>query len=212
MSIPADHVRWSLFGTGLGEIFETSWWSHISPFPATQDDAQVSNNTIAESFLASALCTRLKGLLFPDQQYTQLRAYWYATTGDKATFITESTFAPAQVGTSGTDHALPLQIAWVATLLTGAAGRSNRGRMYFAAGGAQPSAGHQQSAADTTGLSADLADWFSTISASAPPVVVSRTLSTSRPILDVRVDSILDVQRRRAGKQVATSSVTTPVG
>jgi hypothetical protein len=201
MPIPAGYSRLTLHGTAGGDIFETGLYVHSAP--ATQADAQTLANDAWNSWLTSGL-TGFAALLASDGFYTGLRAYCYPGGGPKAQFIAEAVATP----TAGTGtHFLPLQVACVVTLQTGAAGRSSRGRMYLPADGATMGADHQFASVDVNQACVAVAGWCDALNtAGHQPVVLSTLNGTSRPITACRADTKADIQRRRANRQVAASA------
>jgi hypothetical protein len=108
----------------------------------------------------------------------------------------------------GTGGFCPLQVCMVATLITGAAGRRNRGRMYLPANGIGFGS-HEFPNARVDAVCQALAAWLdalNTLDGSA--VVVSQAGTSKRAITQVRVDSKPDIQRRRANAQVASHTHT----
>nr|CRY96079.1 hypothetical protein [uncultured prokaryote] len=112
----------------------------------------------------------------------------------------------------------PLQVALVASLLTGRPGRSYAGRLYWPALGAPlQSATLRLSTNGTSILAEDTASLLTGIAQAAPgttaiaPVVVSHKLAIQTPIVSVRVGDVLDTQRRRRDSLVEGTS-TVPIG
>jgi hypothetical protein len=120
--------------------------------------------------------------------------------------LAEALFTPPKVGTS--NGLLPPNIALVASLRTGRPGASYRGRLYL--GGMSSvvlNAGDGRVlAAARLAAATRLADFLTTINGQDTPLngvpklkygVYSRKLGTIRPITQVSVDNVFDVQRRR---------------
>jgi hypothetical protein len=195
--IPAGIARVVYAGhLGGGEIFETGYW--LLGDYGTQALTQTAADTEATQLGVSALLTTLQSMITADSGYDEVRVYGYPTGGPTATFV-----ASAAIGAPGTGAgSLPDQVALVATLLTGAAGRRRRGRMYFPANGLVLAA-HQVQNTTVDNLADRLAAYWTAfvIDATHGPVVLSQIAGTAHPILDVRVDSRADIQRRRANKQ-----------
>lgn len=130
------------------------------------------------------------------------RAYYYATGAAPVTLQAAQDVAPIN-GTSS-QAALPYQVAVVASLLTGRPGRSFRGRMYLPYTAATFAADHQLSQPNVDSLAAALKTMFDSINtyttANGPGDVAVAGSAGPIPISQVRVDSELDIQRRRSDK------------
>ena len=107
-------------------------------------------------------------------------------------------------------------MAIVATLLTGRAGRSYRGRVYIPGTGATDASGNFTSAL-ATGLATSVANFLSKAATRSLnggvfiPSVTSATRLENTPITRVRVDNVNDTQRRRRDKVIATASSTVSI-
>jgi len=128
-----------------------------------------------------------------------------------------NTFTPI-VGTGTSNH--PGYTCLVATLLTGLAGRSRRGRVYLPATALGVSATTLQQNGSPISYAQHMALWLSTFNSlpgnlpgdpAVPAVVVSRTTSAFNPVTSVRMDSIFDVQRGRQNKFIAATTVSANV-
>lgn len=137
-----------------------------------------------------------------------VRTYWDADNTPGAELVGAST--TAAVPGVGTNTAPP-QIAVCATLLTGLAGRTQRGRSYVPysegtdANGLISSATCQALALAT----ATFLGTFQTISFAGQalyPGLYSARRPGATPITAVRVDNVLDTQRRRRDKIIATAA------
>jgi hypothetical protein len=215
--IPNQVTKVVLHGSRIGgEIWETGYWLFSSPTSTT--DA----NALAQSIFAihtgtGGLFTTAKLNLFATTTLDYVRVYSYPAGGPAAAFTGQSSGAPVPGILSAGTLGVPDQVAWVATFLTGAAGRSHRGRSYMPTDkGLLSSDGLQRSLSEcTTYATAYAHDLIAITSTVNPyiPVVVSQKLGSYRNITQVRVDSRLDVQRRRANQQrplVASSSQVIP--
>lgn len=217
MSIPNDVTRVTFVGhLGGGEVFDTGFWL-AGQAPVSQDAANLMATTLAAAFVAD-LKVKLCGLLSTDCGYDKVRVYGYPNGGPTAATIGEAAISGG-VGT-GTNTQFD-QVAMVATLLTGAPGRRNAGRMYLPLTGKIPSsttAGPQIDSTSVgnaaTGLATFFSNWNSAhAGAMGSPAVVSIAGSAHRPISAVRVDSRADIQRRRANRQsVQTTQSQTVTG
>jgi hypothetical protein len=118
-----------------------------------------------------------------------------------------STVGLPGVGNSGV---LPPQCAVVVSLLTAGFGRAFRGRVYVPTNGILMDATNLQlSAAQTTAEATAFGNYLSAmLLTSFTPVLVSRSRGASSPITHLRVDSVVDTQRRRRDKFVAAHAGT----
>lgn len=212
MPIPANVARISLTGTLIqGEQFDTSFWV-AGGVPANQADA----NDLAEQVAAIPSLTTIgaggpRTMLDVTSAYTEVRVYSYPTGGPSASFIGTAAIDPG-TGVSA-EASLPLQCCIVASLRTGFAGRSRRGRMYFPVT-ALSLVSHQMSEADLDAFAGVMKSIFDAVNAFTDPAlvvsVVSQTLGDHSPVATVTADSRIDIQRRRAEGQTELhqSSVT----
>jgi hypothetical protein len=148
----------------------------------------------------------LAGLLSTGTRYTTVQAYKIDADGT-ASDVADAAFATTVKG-SGTTG-MPSHVALVVTLLTGAPGRSRRGRLYL--GGFSSS-----TTLTTDGLLAGTAHTNLTTSAGKfytalrdnvgndliRPVVVSPTLGTASKITTVQIGNVWDTMRSRRKARV----------
>lgn len=217
MPAPAGSVRVVIHGTAPGnEIWETGFW-----MTGTGVDNQDDANSLAEIIWAELSATDNSGAMTITmaqmasqlQTWTSVRVYAYPAGGTIAQFIGEHVLASPMSG-SRTLH-LPNQCSQVLTLLTGAAGRSARGRMYLPNQGLSLGGDGQADVGTVTAVANGWATAFTDINASdtGKIVVVSQKLVAARQVTSVRMDTKVDIQRRRANKQLATAqhaSAVTP--
>lgn len=201
-----------LFGTqGATEIWETGFWL-AGGLPSSDDAAALQAEVVFNVLLSESdppVIPAIRSLLLPDNgAVVGMRCYAYPTGGPTATYSGEYTAPTPLNGTSS--HYLPWQSSIVVTLRTGASGRRNRGRMYLPAAGAALGADSQMSNSDITTLVNNWAAAFTDLAGSdaGTPSVVSIAGSAHRAITTVEMDSRVDIQRRRANKQVASSVAT----
>jgi hypothetical protein len=131
-----------------------------------------------------------------------------------ATTAAESSFSATHKGTGAVS--LPGQVALCATLLTGAPGRSNRGRLFLGGlAGSTLEANGKIRAIDLDVLRNGLAGFYTAVRDNAGtadefrPVVVSPTLGTSRRITTVQMGDVYDTMRsrRNARSELRSSSL-----
>lgn len=146
----------------------------------------------------------LLSIMGSDVTITAIRAYARLAGNPDATLVGENV---SPMGGAGTPD-VPTQIAAVATLLTGAAGRANRGRVYWPIAGCT---GRRLTSGQNTTIAQETVDIISAQRTSvssawgtdAGPVVGNNGLLVTR----VRVDDVPDTQRRRRNKVSPTSVV-----
>lgn len=179
----------------------------------TGADAQAFAVQAYTDFLTSAWNTTspgavaLKSLMTSGDQVTGVRFYDYPALGSPARVVGAST-AGSQAGT-GSNYQAP-QVAVVASLLTGLAGRSNRGRIYIPYTGGQVNATLRLSTTPSA-IATTVANWLSLLRtrtyAGSPVTPIVASATGSRPqIQTVRVDNVLDTQRRRRDKILSTNT------
>lgn len=200
MAIP-NHARVSMVGTLPGsEVFSFGWSYSVS---GTVDQAALDALVAGVKAAASVagVVTPLRNALGSNASYSKITAYYYLGGATAASLYSESVFAAA--GLSGATH--PNQTAMVVTTLTGLTGRQRRGRMFVPATGQTLDGASQVATSDLTAIVGALKSIVNGAPSSWSPVVISRVGSFASTITQLRVDSRLDVQRRRANKQVALS-------
>jgi hypothetical protein len=205
--IPANSVRVVLTGHLPGsEQFNTGFWLHyVSGMPQTDDDAKALSQRLATA-VATPIDT-LKSIINTASGYDAVRVYLYPTAGTQAFAVGETTLT-GKTGT-GSSGLHPLQTALVATLRTGYVGRRKRGRMYLPANAVSLSApNNQMSTSDTDAQANAVAAMLqaaNNLADDAYVAVISQVGSGDNSMVtEVRVDSRLDVQQRRADSQAAT--------
>ena len=138
----------------------------------------------------------LKALISSGDKYEVVTAYKYSG-GPTAELVSEADMTAVTGASAG--QTLPLQCSMVATLLTGRPGRSYRGRMYLPATNATLSQGQFSSITDATAAGvAQLLGQVKNVAPTMQPVVASATVGVMTPIVQVRIDSKIDTQRRRS--------------
>lgn len=206
MPLPANCNHYVLRGTGPGgEIWQTGYWTQSTGSwadePAFQDHVDFLSSAVNSFFNA------IRSRIYSSYALTELRGYFYTGSGVSAEFVGAHAYSPIP-GTSEIPGS-PIDTCLVATLQTGFAGRSRRGRMYLPFHGTVQVVNGSVTG-DVTQYASALKDLFDSINSETDevPAVVSPTLGDSSPILAVRVDSKPDVQRRRENRLTADTSVT----
>lgn len=202
MSIPAGVSKVVLVGTlPQGEIFNTGFWT-AGNVPSTQAAANSLCSAYA-SLVTTHLVAAFGGYMSTLASFDRVNLYGY-TAGGPTAGIQGTAAISGGAGTMSTSY-LPLQSAWVATLRTPYPGRSRRGRMYF------PITNHaltnwQFTQAETTALTTAVRNFLNAVNGTASSGFVSVVsqvgAGSSSGVTLVTGDSRLDIQRRRANREV----------
>jgi len=200
MGIPAGYSR-TVFSGSLpnGEIWASGFWCNEAPSSeaATQDQATTFGTelTNAWSHAGAPAVFNVAGMTVD-----KTTAYSYLDGSGKASFVGEQAMSLAGASSQAQ---LPNQCSIVTTLLTGSAGRRARGRMYWPCTAPDMADGEMASGDVTL-----LATWMATLIGSLnghlgdqAVVVLSQVAGTSKPVSAIKVDSRIDIQRRRANKE-----------
>jgi hypothetical protein len=124
----------------------------------------------------------------------------------------QTTRVTATVSHAGsiTGNQLPFQVAVVISLLTNAATRHGRGRLYLPAPDVSMSTNGALSSTCLTNLAAGMTALFDSLNTSVlTPVVRNRKAHSSLDITSARVGSVYDTQRRRRNKIAETYTAIT---
>lgn len=204
--------RSNVIATVAGEMVINTVWCQLDQGTNNESAAaQIICERIRDEWAAmilggTGLPTALAATFMLGTQWTAVNTYAVNSAG-KATAQAESVFPATVKGSSG--NSMPPQVALVGTLLTGAPGRSQRGRIYLGGvGSAGITATGRVSTATRDAAALGLAGFYRRVRhvAGAPdafrPVVVSPTLGTARKITHVQVGDVYDTQRRRRNKLV----------
>lgn len=207
------YLRLSVVGTLQGN--QTWSFSIATNAPASTTAGDVAAYAVQAytDFLSAAWNTSatgtvaLKTLVLSADSVTGVRAYWHANDAGPAS-ITGASTAAAVAGTGISPS--PPQCALVASLLTGFSGRSNRGRIYLPyTGGGVAATG--RASKDPGQVATTVANWLSlvrtrSLGATATLPIVHGVNGNGFPITAVRVDNVVDTQRRRRDKITATAT------
>lgn len=209
MTIPSGVGRIVVSGHMRGgDAFSFGWWATGANF-ATNAGCQTVAQSVVTSLLQGEVVNALGPMITPAAGYDKITVYGYPNGGPAAGAQGEA----AVTGYSGssTSMANANQISVVVTLLTGQPGRRHRGRMYLPADG-QVLANGQLSDASAQNIALAARDLIRPASGSTQgPVVLSQMAGTHLPVTAVRVDSRVDIQRRRAAQEAIYFSETVPL-
>lgn len=206
-SRPYDHIDVVISGVIMNGVQQ--WSCQFTN--AAIDHSELPGDTSVGDLItiATGVRTALQGpgpllsLMGSDTSVKAVRAYLRKAGDPVAAFVGEDTTLMGGAGTP----TVPPQCAVVATLLTGAAGRRNRGRVYWPIAGSSSrllTSGQNATIANET---RDIIDSLRTTCSAvwgtaAGPVVGNNGLLVTR----VRVDNVIDTQRRRRDKINPTST------
>lgn len=178
----------------------------------TQDTVNAAVNQIAQ-LTNTQFLSNVRNLYPTTTVFDDVRGYYYGVGGNSATIISESAITDGAGTAAGSANMN--QACLVATLLTGAPGRSNRGRMFLPAPQAALLNAGQLPGTQVTAFCTGVQTLFTQLDAFTAPqigvVVYSDVRNAMRKCTQVRVDSRLDVMRSRADGQDITMSSTRAV-
>jgi hypothetical protein len=196
-----------------GTIQGTQSWS-TALFMAIQTDSgnltATNLNTIAGhlSTPSSTLWTSIAGVGWRSTtSFNEISVYYYPTGEPDPTEVSNLSVTAVVGGL--TSATLSPRDALVASFLTGLSGRSYRGRSYAPMGGLPLGTDQQAPLVATTGLgnawkvfidAVNSANWNDGNVLAQVASVASFTRGITTPITTVRVDSLVDSQRRREDK------------
>lgn len=208
MPVSGDMIKWNILGDiATSQTWSVGIWSSVAttgtPTAANLDSALTNVTTLLGNFWASFAAFNAATL-----RWTGLSAYFYPSGATHATLIAKHTLTP-QLG-SGTAYHSP-RTSLVVSLLTGAAGRSRRGRIYvpFTAATVQSTLQAPTATCDTVAAGAGaMGSALNAVSlggpwGNGPWNLRSDKLGASFPISQASVNSKLDTQRRREDKIAA---------
>lgn len=191
-----------------GERFAWGLWADCD-IPLTQADANTTAAAVQAAFASNN--TNLLSLASTNTAYNLVTLTWFNASGLAIKKATQT--LGGVVGTGTVVH--QTQSALVVTLITDIAAASYRGRIYLPADGAVLTLG-QRTAAQTTATATSIAALLTAINTALPGAgaqlgVYSSKLVNVQPIIAVRVDSRMDVQRRRADKITIVGQATASI-
>jgi hypothetical protein len=210
MPYPDRLFRCNINATTPGEIVVNTVWvredalNNVATPQTIADKVRDTWSTMVTAGIGEGQSSPLAPYFANGTKFTSVTAYRVNGLG-KSTEQAEATFATAVKGTGS--MALPPQCAIVTTLLTGAPGRSARGRLFL--GGLSTfltDEGRITPAAQLV-LANNLAGFYIGVRAQAGgdtfrPVVVSPTTTQARKITRIQIGNVVDTMRSRRGKLV----------
>jgi hypothetical protein len=199
------------FGGSLpgNEIWQCGLWISPTSLPATQAQLQSASDALIPAVTAFFNSTSVTPLEAQGMTVNNLSLYRYPAGATKSDLVAHSIISLPGVSTS---PKLPNQCALVTTLRTVNPGRNGRGRFYFPIPGGVPSAAGQLVASTVTNFASAVETFIQTINggpAPSPQRVVGGTSGFA--VTAISVDSIVDTQRRRRNKLIASTTATVPV-
>lgn len=164
-----------------------------------------ASNILGSMAASSGPSDHLKTLISASGSITAVRTYGYPDVGQPAD--RQGVSSGAAIPGAGT-ASLPPQCSCVVTLQTGLPGRSQRGRIYWPLCGGGVTVAQRSSLVTQTTANAFadlLANWGTLLENNTlRPVVASEATGNLTVVSSVRVDNIVDTQRRRRDNMVGT--------
>lgn len=217
MAIPSGYSRATFYGhLPGGELFNWSLWSNQAP--SDQTATQTMATAFATKFQAgidtpNAADLPLTKIIGSDAGYDGVRVYSYTAVGGHASFVADAPIT--RPGSSSATGTLPNQCSIVVTLRTAVAGRRATGRIYLPITKYSLGSAGQLDTGSVDGLANAVSHLITALNSAETPQhvgVLSQTAGTFQSVNSVKVDSKVDIQRRRANKQtpayVKTLAVT----
>ena len=195
-----------------GEIFNWSLWANEAP--ADQGATQAQATAFATEFQSltdtpGAADLPLTKLIGSDAGYDGVRVYSYNSAGGRAQFVADA--AITRPGSSSASATLPNQCSVVCTLKTAVAGRRSTGRIYVPVTKYGLASGGQFDSSTPAAIANFISHLITRLNshiATQHIGVLSQTAGTFQSANAVKVDSKVDIQRRRANHQGAQVSAT----
>ena len=203
-----DYIRLGIKGTLPGG----EAWSVNPTFDAFNSYQGIDAselNAVALAVRAVSVPAVLRNLLSSAADITSFRVEGRNSATD---LVMAAEAAPSGGAISGTGSpSKPYQTSIVASLLTGFAGASNRGRLYWPALGAVIGTNLRLSTPTPAAFAEAMANYLTAIQGAisgvagfsdSTLVVYSPTTGTKRVVTEISVGDVLDIQRRRRDKAV----------
>lgn len=199
MAYPARSLRMVAVGDlPSGETWNTGLWA-LTDAPITSYADLVLSLAVPQSAF-NDLFAFLHDFWSATTQARELRAYYYSG-GEFGSVAEFSATVPLDANTGAGSPILPDQCTPVASLRTGRAGRSYRGRMYLPYPKLALTAAGQMGSSAADDLATAVAACITAINGGGMAVsVVSATQASAVPVTNVLIDTVVDTQRRRRNK------------
>lgn len=207
-----DYIRLSIRGTIAGG----EAWSVNPTFDAFNSYTGISPadmNSLALAIRGVTVPTVLRGLLSSSADITSFRVEGRNSATD---LVIAAEAAPSGGAISGTGvPSKTYQTSIVTSLLTGLAGASARGRLYWPALGATIGTNLRLSSPTAAAVAQSMSEYLTSVQAAingvtafsgSSLIVYSPTTGTKRTVTEISVGDVLDVQRRRRDKAVESRS------
>lgn len=198
-----------------GEEWSTGFWCvYVDTDTPTSSQLNTFAGDVLDAFggvWAVELASQTSGAIVPES----CRVHFYPA-GSLVSTVTGEDTGTIAAGTSTVTH--PYQVGLVCSLRTALATRRGRGRMYLPLTGIPLSAGTGQYNGDEIPTIADAMQAFfnavNNLTVGGSPVgvvVASHADGLVQPVTHIIIDSIPDVQRRRANQLAASTTATRSV-
>lgn len=194
---------------GAAEEWNTGFWMESPAWGTTTPDSATLNDFAGDiETLWNTASLSLQSLRGTACRSTGVRVHFYPAGGLLSTGVGESVIG-GQNGSTEIGH--PYQVGIVCSLRTAVAGRRTRGRMYLPLTAIPVTASSGQYAAEPNLVASVMATFLSSCNdvplgaVTAKVVVASHAAGITTLVNAVRVDSIPDIQRRRANGLTAST-------
>lgn len=180
-----------------GDTWMFTWW-------ATSGQAIDTVHTAGTQWASDFYGAAGVAALFPDSTtLTNVTTVQVTDATGLQTFRRDSGLALSGSNLTG---AMPGDVALVTSLRTALSNRSGRGRFYLPglAKDQVASADGRVEAAAVTAILAGLTTAWTNYVATASPVIYSRTLRTTTPVVSFDIGNLFDTQRRRESSMLET--------
>lgn len=207
-TIPVQKIS---FGGSLpaGEVWQCGLWFSPNTTPGTQAALQAEVDAMVTPFTTWWATSAISGIRAAGMTLNNLSLYGYAANATSAGAVAHATISLAA---NATQQSKPNQCALVCSLRTVSPARNGRGRIYlpFLSGGV---AGGQLATTDAQAVATATANLLVALNGGTAPSSIGRVLggTSGLPVTSVVVDTVIDTQRRRRNKIVATGSMSSPV-
>lgn len=209
-------INLRMSGTNAGgEEWTTGVWLGTLTPVAFSEAGLVNYEALVEPH-CTTLWNALRTYASTGTAWQSVSLYAYIGGSDTAAAVYHKEFTPIAGSAASGQH--PDQVCLVCSLRSSSPTRQGRGRMYLPLTALPLTAGTSQVTSAATGAIAGAMQTFLNSlagteydeQATLHPIVYSRSQSLARDIVSVVVNSVPDIQRRRANQLVPLSTVTLP--